>query len=245
MTIIYALVARGTTVLAEHTQQKGNFQTISKQILEKIPTKNTKVSYLYDNYIFHICVDNKYTFFCMSEKEFGNRIPFMFLDDIKQRFQQTYGDKAQNALAFSLNGDFGRVLQRQMEYYSNTEKSDKLTKVKGQIQEVRDIMIDNIEKVLDRGEKIDLLVDRTQDLSESAQHFRYKSKKLKNTMWWRNVKLIAILIFILLAILFVIVWFICGVPTFYRCHAWANPTPSSTEPPTTTTTNHPASTRAF
>lgn len=57
-------------------------------------------------------------------------------------------------------------------------------------------MIDNIEKVLNRGEKIDLLVGRTQDLSDSAQDFRYRSKKLKNTMWWRNVKLIVVLLVI-------------------------------------------------
>ncbi|KAL0476974.1 vesicle-associated membrane protein 7 [Acrasis kona] len=233
MAIIYALVAHTTTILAEHTQQKGNFQQISKQILEKLPTNNTKVSYLYDNYMFHICVDKGYTFFCMSEKDFGNRIPFEFLEDIKQRFHQSYGDKAQTAAAFSLNGDFGRILQRQMEYFSNSEESDKLTKVKGKIQQVKDIMIDNIDKVLERGEKIDLLVDRTADLSETAQHFRYKSKKLKTTMWWRNVKLIAILIIVILIVLFGVIWLICGIPDFDKCRQWTS-TNQDTSPPSTT-----------
>jgi vesicle-associated membrane protein 7 len=82
---------------------------------------------------------------------------------------------------------------------------------------VKDVMIDNIDKVLERGEKIDLLVDRTEDLSDSAHNFRYKSKKLKNTMWWKNMTLIAILIFIVLAIVFVIVWFLCGIPLFQNC----------------------------
>jgi vesicle-associated membrane protein 7 len=178
----------------------------------------------------------------MSEKDFGNRIPFLFLDDIKSRFHQSYGDKAENALPFSLNGDFGRVLRRQMEFFSDSEKSDKITKVKGQIQEVRDIMIDNIEKVLDRGEKIDLLVDRTQDLSDSAANFRQKTKKLKDTMWWRNVKIIAILIFILLVIAFVVVWLICGVPAFDRCRSWVVTPTSPTSAPTPVTTMRPVTT---
>ena len=33
-----------------------------------------------------------------------------------------------------------------------------------QVDEVKSIMVDNIEKVLQRGEKIELLVDKTDDL---------------------------------------------------------------------------------
>lgn len=66
-------------------------------------------------------------------------------------------------------------------------------------------MIDNIDKVLDRGEKINLLVDKTQDLTDTALDFRIKSKKLKRTMWWRNVKLLFILIFIILVRIFYLI----------------------------------------
>lgn len=34
----------------------------------------------------------------------------------------------------------------------------------GQVNEVKDVMVENIEKVLERGEKIELLVDKTDDL---------------------------------------------------------------------------------
>jgi vesicle-associated membrane protein 7 len=114
MTILYSLIARGQTVLVEFTENKGNFIQISRQILEKIPSNNTKVSYQYDNYMFHIQVDKGFTYFCMSEKDFGNRIPFLFLDDIRQRFYSAYGEKAKTALALSLNRDFSRVVQTQM-----------------------------------------------------------------------------------------------------------------------------------
>lgn len=218
MTIIYALIARDETVLVEYTQKKGNFQSISRQILEKVSSRNnTKVSYKYDNFVFHILVDKGFTYFCMSEQEFGNRIPFLFLEDIKNRFSGSYGERAKNATALSLNSDFGRVLRTQMEHFSNSQESDKIHKVRGQIQEVKDVMIDNIEKVLDRGEKIDLLVDKTADLSDSAHNYRFKSKKLKNAMWWKNVKLILILVFIIFMILLVVIWFLCGIPDFRNC----------------------------
>jgi vesicle-associated membrane protein 7 len=217
MTIIYSLVASGTNILAEYTETKGNFQSIAKQILEKIPGVNTKVSYQHDNYVFHIMVDKGFTFLCMSDREFGNRIPFAFLEDIKNRFQSSYGEKARDAAPFSLNRDFKRVLQNQMAHFSNAKETDKIEIAKGKVAEVKDVMIDNIEKVLDRGEKIDLLVHKTEDLSESAHNFRYKSKKLKNTMWWRNFKLILLLVFIIVAILAVITWYLCGIPDFRNC----------------------------
>ena len=54
MPIIYSLVAMNKTILAEQAESKikGNFQGVSKQIIEKMPpNKNTKVTYEYDAYV--------------------------------------------------------------------------------------------------------------------------------------------------------------------------------------------------
>jgi hypothetical protein len=49
MPIIYSIVARGNVVLAEHSTAKGNFDTVTRRILEKIPTTHdSKMSYVYD-----------------------------------------------------------------------------------------------------------------------------------------------------------------------------------------------------
>ena len=40
MTILYALVARGNTVLAEYTFTSGNFPTITRVLLGKIPEQD-------------------------------------------------------------------------------------------------------------------------------------------------------------------------------------------------------------
>ena len=56
-----------------------------------------------------------------------------------------------------------------MEYCENNpDQFDKVAAVQKQVDEVKNVMIENIEKVLDRGEKIELLVDRTQTLRNSA-----------------------------------------------------------------------------
>ena len=49
MPIIYSVVARETTVLAEHAAATGTFREVTKKILEKIPTNhNNKMSYVYE-----------------------------------------------------------------------------------------------------------------------------------------------------------------------------------------------------
>ena len=113
MTILYALVARSTTVLAEYTFTSGNFPTITRVLLGKIPENDHKMSYVYDQYVFHYVVENKITFLCMADEGSKRRVPFAFLDDVKNRFFATYGDRGQTAIAFGMNEDFGRTLRKQ------------------------------------------------------------------------------------------------------------------------------------
>lgn len=44
--------------------------------------------------------------------------------------------------------------------------------MQAQIDEVKDVMIENIDRVLERGERIELLVDKTDRLSQTAFKFQ-------------------------------------------------------------------------
>ena len=50
-------------------------------------------------------------------------------------------------------------------------------------------MVQNIEKVLERGERIDLLVTRTEEMQEQSYKFKSGATELKKKLWWKNVKL--------------------------------------------------------
>ena len=77
------------------------------------------MTYVYDEkYAFHYIVYERLTFLCMADAE-KRRIPFVFLDDIKNKFIATYGDRAQTALALSMNEDFGRTVKKTMDYYND------------------------------------------------------------------------------------------------------------------------------
>jgi len=58
------------------------------------------------------------------------------------------------------------------------------------ILQIRTIMVDNIEKILERGDRIELLVDKTATMQDSAFHFRKQSKRLRRALWMKNFKLL-------------------------------------------------------
>jgi vesicle-associated membrane protein 7 len=47
-------------------------------------------------------------------------------------------------------------------------------------------LVTNIDKVLERGEKIELLVDKTERLESQAVKFRQKAKEVRQTFCWQN-----------------------------------------------------------
>ncbi len=51
---------------------------------------------------------------CMTDEDFGRRIPFAFLEDVKSRFFAAYGTKGRSAMAYAMNEEFSRVLAKQM-----------------------------------------------------------------------------------------------------------------------------------
>lgn len=111
MTILYSLIARRKSVLAEHTSSTGNFPTVTRVLLAKIPENDSKMSYVYDKYVFHYVVDQGITFLCMSDEGTKRRLAFAFLDDIQGLWRERFAATEQTAIAFSMNEAFSPVLK--------------------------------------------------------------------------------------------------------------------------------------
>ncbi|KAJ8289891.1 hypothetical protein GJAV_G00006470 [Gymnothorax javanicus] len=63
-----------------------------------------------------------------------------------------------------------------------------LLEEKGGPQEVVDIMRVNVDKVLERDQKLSELDDRADALQAGASQFESCAAKLKNKYWWKNCK---------------------------------------------------------
>ncbi|XP_062268886.1 vesicle-associated membrane protein 8 isoform X2 [Platichthys flesus] len=83
----------------------------------------------------------------------------------------------------------------------------KFDQVQGQVNEVKVILTDNINKVLERGDRLDELVRKTDDMQASADSFQKTSTRVARKYWWKNIKLMIIIGIIVLIIVILIILF--------------------------------------
>lgn len=163
----------------------------------------------------------------MAENSVWHQAAFLYLDAIinnfKQKILQEYnGLYPFSVIPLSLDRRFGEVLNSEMKKFNkNLEKeskrNDMVDKVKKNIEEVKAVVVENIEKVLERGEKIELLVDKTDRMQETAFKFESSARTLRKAMWWENVKKYLMLAGILIIVVLFLSATYCGGLTFQDC----------------------------
>uniref|UniRef100_A0A0D9WXA1 V-SNARE coiled-coil homology domain-containing protein n=1 Tax=Leersia perrieri TaxID=77586 RepID=A0A0D9WXA1_9ORYZ len=209
--LIYAFVARGTAVLAEYTEFTGNFPALAAQCLQRLPASAgsgaggapARFSYSCDGHTFNFLLHRGY----VAKESVPKNVSVAFLERLKDDFTKRYGGgKADTALAKSLNKEYGPVIKQHMQYVlDHSEEIEKTLKVQAQVSEVKNIMLENIEKTLGRGEKLTELQDKTSDLRSQAQQFKKGAVKIRRKTWLQNMKIKLVVLGILL-LLVIIVW---------------------------------------
>ena len=64
----------------------------------------------------------------------------------------------------------------------------KLQEVSLQVDEVKSVMVDNINKVLDNADSLSVVETKSEGLRLGAQTFQRQATEVKNILWWRNFK---------------------------------------------------------
>lgn len=233
--LLYSCIAYRTTILSEHTTSASSgTSSLASLILPKIDhSKPQKLTYTHNQNFVHYIADapsdysssdstaGGLTYLVVASSSFGRRIPFGYLVEIKKQFLARYDPDSTDFASLPPYGaaDFNAQLKKLMVGYGTTEggKQDAITNTQQEIDNVKGIMTQNIERVLERGERIDLLVDKTDRLGVGARDFRVRSRGLKRRMWWKNVKLMVLLGVVVVFLLYLFVGFGCGLPGWSRC----------------------------
>nr|XP_012322451.1 vesicle-associated membrane protein 7 [Aotus nancymaae] len=69
---------------------------------------------LFYSYLFHYICQDRIVYLCITDDDFERSRAFNFLNEIKKRFQTTYGSRAQTALPYAMNSEFSSVLAAQL-----------------------------------------------------------------------------------------------------------------------------------
>lgn len=92
-----------------------------------------------------------------------------------------------------------------MENPSASRTPSKLEQAQQQVNEVVGIMRVNVEKVLERDQKLSELDSRADALQEGGKRFEQQAQKLKRKYWWKNIKMMIIMGVIGVVILIIII----------------------------------------
>ncbi|XP_046876881.1 vesicle-associated membrane protein 2 [Hypomesus transpacificus] len=87
----------------------------------------------------------------------------------------------------------------------NLTSNRRLQQTQAQVDEVVDIMRVNVDKVLERDQKLSELDDRADALQAGASQFETSAAKLKNKYWWKNAKMMIIMGVICVIVLIVVI----------------------------------------
>lgn len=95
---------------------------------------------------------------------------------------------------------------------SQNNSTKKLQQTQAQVDEVVGIMRVNVEKVLERDQKLSELDDRADALRMGASAFEQQAARLKRKFWWQNLKMMIIMGVIGVVILsIIIIWIASSV----------------------------------
>lgn len=234
-------MAHGTTILAEHSSPGASAtaaSSLASIVLPKIShNKAQKLTYTHERLFVHYIADSpsgtaedgpqqqeisshsSLSYLVVATAELGRRIPFAFLLEMKRKFLTQYPPSTTDFSALPPYGcaAFNNELRALLQTYNTAAPSDSLASARREIDNVRDIMTENIERVLERGDRIDLLVDKTDRLGGTAHDFRVRSRGLRRRMWWKNVKVMVLLVIVVIFLIYLFVGMGCGLPAWGKC----------------------------
>eukprot|EP00092_Neocalanus_flemingeri_P002076 GFUD01002215.1.p1 GENE.GFUD01002215.1~~GFUD01002215.1.p1 ORF type:complete len:220 (-),score=65.77 GFUD01002215.1:143-802(-) len=215
--ILCCVVSRGTTVLSRYAQCAGNFSEICGLVLVKIPPGDGKMSYSHGEFFYHYTSKQGIITLAISDSSFDQGTVFSFLDAVFDKFRLQYGSRAQTAIAYAMNTEFSLVIANEMKRANTKEEPDKISTLQDEVNQVKDIMVANIDVIMERGEKLDLLVDKTENLSANSSTFRTTSRNLQRSMWWKNMKLTIGAAVGVVVFLYIIIALSCGGLAWQNC----------------------------
>lgn len=148
---------------------------------QQLPSEDRKVG-------VHVLTDSTTGYVAITEEFTPRRSGQASVDEIARLFNKMYPEGV--ATLTPLQGkSFVKPLEGIVAKYPDVDTlDDKAKQVRKTVEEVKAIALDNVEKVLERGSKIDDIVNQTDQLQQNAEGFQRSSRDLRNHMWWNTMK---------------------------------------------------------
>eukprot|EP01065_Artemidia_motanka_P000463 TRINITY_DN10210_c0_g1_i1.p1 TRINITY_DN10210_c0_g1~~TRINITY_DN10210_c0_g1_i1.p1 ORF type:complete len:273 (+),score=81.75 TRINITY_DN10210_c0_g1_i1:78-821(+) len=173
-------------------------------------------------------------FIAARMRESSIDMTFKFLADISQKFCQDFGKGGPHGspdpadLTAGKCNWWAKTLEARVKFF-NDPSNNKIAAAQEDLDIAKDRMADNIHLCLQRGEKIEDLVEGADGLAQESVRFRQETKRMKRMMCCRYYKWVLISVFVALILGALIMLIICKFKFDESPCDWS----SSSSPPAT------------
>lgn len=113
----------------------------------------------------------------ITDNEYPNRVAFQFMSEALKTFESKYG-QSWNSASATEDTELGfHEADDIMAKFQNPAETDKITKIENELNDVRDIVLKTMDDILKRGETLDSLLQKSEDLSQVSHQFYRTAKK--------------------------------------------------------------------
>jgi synaptobrevin family protein YKT6 len=155
------------------------FITFTSKILAERTSIASRQSVKEAEYMCHIYVrSDSLVGVCLSDHEYPNRVAHTLITKILDDFTAQV-PRSQWPAGTEVAG-FSGPLDVHLKKYQDPNSADPMTKVQNELDETKIILHNTIQAVLERGEKLDDLVEKSEGLSLQSKTF-YKTAKKTNS----------------------------------------------------------------
>lgn len=217
MPLVYAAVHRGSTLLAEYAAAAaaaGNVPDVAARCLQHaLESQDSRLTITCDGHTFNFlrAHGGEWLFVAAADSGFGRAVPFACLERIAEAWERGgFPTRAQRAAAHSFDRAFKPRIKEYVDHFNaNPESVDRMAAVQRKVDETRSVMLENVNKVVVRGEKLQALQERTEELQASAAAFKKQGQQLRQEFWWQGAK-VKIAIFASVLIILLVIGVVLG-----------------------------------
>jgi ribosomal protein L17 len=215
---LYGLVAHGNTPLAEFAPiEGGNIRAQATKILEEIDPKEPLGYFQAGAHQFDTLSEpDRMIYLCLTVGTASSAIRVSFLNELKQKWRAKYGGTGSTMQAYEKTTEFSGDFRRLFTTF-NSDRQQKIAQAKESLQKAQDANAQNLTKALIRGEQLDTMAEKADKIKDSATAFHREAKDVRMKMRWQKIRWYVLGAVIALVIIFVIVMFSCGGPSFSKC----------------------------
>ena len=165
----------GTTSVLSQSGLNSELKELALKILPNIPRHDAKMSYEYppQNVDFHYTVEKRVIYLVANYRDdpdkMERRIPFLYLDKVMTQFKDFVGCGTSFPDVDNLTETQCRGFDKNItECLSFCNDRDKIKLIQKDLDEVKEQVFKNIETVMARGDNLEKLMDKVDDLTDEV-----------------------------------------------------------------------------